>query len=253
MLERESRGSIRVLRLAHGKSSALDLELLRAIESELRDAEEEAEVQAVVLTGTGNIFCAGLDLFRIEQGGAPYVAQLLPALDDCLLRLFRFPKPIVAAVNGHAIAGGCILALACDARVLAGEKSTMGVSELLVGVPFPPVPFEIVRYAVAQPHLGELVLTGRGLRAEECLARGLADELVEPEALIERALARAEALRSIHPPAFAHTKRLLRHAASQDMQRSMERFGAEVVAAWSSPAVLAAIAAFVRKNIRRTT
>src|SRR5690348_4539859 len=104
MIERETIDGITVLRLAHGKASAMDVELCEAIMRELRGAND---ARAVILTGSGTIFSAGVDLFRMTNEGAPYVDRFFPLLREALEALFRFPRPIVAAVNGHAIAGGC--------------------------------------------------------------------------------------------------------------------------------------------------
>ncbi|MGN9847571.1 enoyl-CoA hydratase/isomerase family protein [Nonomuraea sp. H19] len=106
---------IGVVRLAHGKVNALDLELCRTIEQTMRDLDDErGPVRAVVVTGAGRVFSAGVDLKRVVDGGAAYVAEFLPALSGAFRSVFDLGKPVVAAVNGHAIAGGCVLAAACD-------------------------------------------------------------------------------------------------------------------------------------------
>src|SRR5262245_59081980 len=119
MIARSQHDGILTLRLAHGKASALDIELLDAMLRELDGAADD--VRALVLTGTGSIFCAGVDLFRLTREGADYVRRFLPLLSRFLRTLFAFPRPVVAAVNGHAIAGGCIIVLASDARLKIGR------------------------------------------------------------------------------------------------------------------------------------
>src|SRR5262249_12232253 len=146
MIERSQHEGVLTLRLAHGKASALDVELLDALLGELNGAGED--VRAVILTGTGSIFSAGGDLFRVTRGGADYVRRCLPLLSRFLRTLFTFPRPVVAAVNGHAIAGGCVIVLACDTRLMAEGTGTIGVPELVVGVPFPTSALEVVRFAV---------------------------------------------------------------------------------------------------------
>src|SRR4051794_16388117 len=126
--------TITTIRLEHGKGNILDLELCREIEERLREA---SDASAVILTGSGSIFSAGVDLFRLTNEGVPYVEQFVPALDSMLRTLFLFPRPVVAAINGHAIAGGCILAAASDVRLMASGDGRIGVPELVVGVPMP--------------------------------------------------------------------------------------------------------------------
>jgi enoyl-CoA hydratase len=185
MIARSRQEGILTLRLAHGKASALDVELLDALLHELNSVTDD--VHAVILTGTGSIFSAGVDLFRLTREGADYVRHFLPRLSRSLRALFTFPKPVIAAVNGHAIAGGCVIALACDIRLMAEGPGTIGVPELLVGVPFPTVPLEIVRFAVPRQKLQSLIYTGRTLSAPEALAAGIVDELGAPDALLTRA------------------------------------------------------------------
>ena len=144
------------MRLAHGKVSAIDLELLECVVDRL-DQIEESSARAIVLAGTGSSFSAGVDLFRVLDGGPDYLNRFLPALSRALVRLFTFPRPVVAAINGHAIAGGCILASACDYRLMALGKGKIGVPELVVGVPFPMIALEILRDLVPDRRFQEVV------------------------------------------------------------------------------------------------
>ena len=129
-------GDVAVLRMQDGKVQALDLELVEALAATL-DELAAADPAAVVLTGSGSSFSAGVDLFRVVEGGRDYIEPFLVGLDRCLRGLFTFPRPVVAAINGHAIAGGMVLACACDERLLARGNARLAIPELLVGVAFP--------------------------------------------------------------------------------------------------------------------
>jgi len=248
MLSLERQGTTSVLRMAHGKASAFDLEFVAALEGALGDFER-SDARALVVTGSGSIFSAGVDLVRLVRGGADYVAQFLPALESCLARFLRCERPIVAAINGHAIAGGCVLACAADRRVLARGKATLGAPELKVGVPFPPSALEALRLVAPPPLLSRMALDGRMLAADEALAQGLVDELVEPQQLESRALALAAELGSIPARSFAHTKHLLRHAALASIDRSAR--DPKLLAAWSAPETLAAVAEYVARTLKK--
>src|SRR6516225_889809 len=167
MIARSQHKGVLTLRLAHGKASALDVELLDALLHELDGVGED--VCALILTGTGSIFSAGVDLFRLTREGADYARRFLPLLSRFVRTLFTFPRPVVAAVNGHAIAGGCVIVLACDVRLMAEGAGRIGVPELLVGVPFPAAPLEVVRFAVPQNKVQSLLYTGRTLPPQEAL------------------------------------------------------------------------------------
>src|ERR1700722_11641852 len=187
MLETEDRSGVTVLRLRHGKVNALDTELLRAITAAMGDLDPAS---AVVITGAGSAFSAGVDLKRIVAGGPPSVREFLPALTEMFLAVFDHPGPVVAAVNGPAIAGGCVLAAACDVRLMAGGR--IGLAELSVGVPFPTVALEIMRHAIG-PAAGNLVLTARLLDAAQAQSIGLIHDVEAPETVLGSAVARPPA------------------------------------------------------------
>jgi enoyl-CoA hydratase len=224
--------------MAHGKVNALDTELLRALTAAMGALEPAAPV---VLTGTGAAFSAGVDLRRIAEGGAGYVREFLPALSEMFLAVFDHPGPVLAAVNGHAIAGGCVLAAACDFRVMS--QGTIGLAELTVGVPFPPVALEIVRHA-AGPVAGELVLTAVMLSPGQARSAGLVHEVEAPDALLEMTIGRAQAMARIAPEVFAFSKRQLQRPARERIAASRAD-DAAVEAMWSAPVTLAAIAGYV--------
>jgi enoyl-CoA hydratase len=212
MIEHDSDDGIATLRMAHGKANALDAELLRSLKESL-DEVERGPARAVVLTGTGSIFSAGVDLFRLIDGGPSYVFEFFPLLAAAIRRLFLFPKPLVAATNGHAIAGGCILTAACDYRIMAAGKGRIGVPELLVGVPFPAVALEVLRFATPPQHLQNIIYSGRTFLPEEAVERGLVDEVAEPEELSCRASDVARQFAGIPAEAFRMTKMQLRQSS----------------------------------------
>ena len=248
MIDSTRRGSVALLRMAHGKANALDVELCDALTAQLNDCAG-SDAGALVVTGEGRMFSAGLDLVRILNGGAAYVRALLPSLNRMLAALFSLPKPVVAAVNGHAIAGGCVIACAADYRLMAREAGRIGIPELLVGVPFPVVPLEIMRFAAPQ-HMQALAYRGLTLTADQALPYGLVDAAVDADRLLDDALAVAESLAAIPAAAFALTKRQMREPALQRM-----REGAVIDAAaedsWASAGTLDAIRGYVARTLNR--
>lgn len=246
MIEREQSDEVGILRLAHGKANALDLELLLALERALAREEQHA-ARALVLTGRGSIFSAGVDLVRMLREGEEYVLRFLTALHGLVERMLRFPRPLIAAVNGHAIAGGCVLALGCDRRVGARSSLRMGLPELSVGVPFPPLVLELARAALAPAVFREAVLTGRSYGAEEALARGFLDELADPEQLLPQALRMARELASIPTRAFALNERTMVRPVLDAAARHVAAEPGALVAAWCSDEVREAMARYVQR------
>jgi len=247
VIERSESEGIVTLRLAHGKAAAMDVELMQALDRELDDTKS---AHAVILTGTGSIFCAGVDLFRLVDAGNEYVREFFPLLRDVVRKLFALPRPVVVAANGHAIAGGCILVCAGDVRLMADGNGRIGVAELLVGVPFPAAALEIVRFA-APLQVQRLVYSGVTLPAREALASGLLDEVVDPAALLDRANDVARQLAAIPAESFRLTKHHLRAPALERMAHLGEINDAKALAVWSDPAIHQRIRDYLARTVRK--
>jgi enoyl-CoA hydratase len=242
--------SVTVVQFDHGSVSALDLEFLLALRAEL--AELADNETALVLTGTGPAFSAGVDLFRILDGGADYVEQFIPALSGAFDDVFAYRRPVVAAVNGHAIAGGCVIAACADHRLMADGRGRIGAPELLVGVAFPAVALAAIRYAAGDVGVADLVYSGVTLLPAEAQQRGLVDEVVPEAELLDRAIAKAEQLAAIPPATFAHTKRSLRDRYWTEIDETGRQRDAEMLEVWKSPETRAAIAAYVEQTIGKS-
>jgi enoyl-CoA hydratase/carnithine racemase len=250
MIDSRIDAGIAVLTLAHGKANALDIELCEALAARFAELRQ-SDAKAVVLTGQGKIFSAGVDLKRLSEGGADYVCKFLPALHKLYDTVFYHPKPVVAAINGHAIAGGAVLAVCADRRIMARESGRIGVTELLVGVPFPALAFEIVRFAVPPRHLAEFTLGGATYATDAALQRGWIDEVAEPADLIEDAIAAAQELALLSPAAFAQTKKQIRQAVTERMVQSGAATDRAVTEIWTAPETLGRICDYVARTLKK--
>jgi enoyl-CoA hydratase len=250
MIERNDENGIATLRLAHGKASVLDLELVEGLARVVAEVNA-SEARAIVLTGSGSIFSAGVDLFRLADGGREYAERFVPALSSMLFDLFALPKPLVVAVNGHAIAGGCIFTLAGDYRVMAAGNGRIGIPELLVGVPFPPSVIEAVRFAVPPQHLQMLMYTGRTFGPDDALRVGLIDEVTDAASLSARAAEVARQFADLPPRAFALAKRQLRDGAISRAKHYANELDGEVQQLWSAPETHARIREYLAKTVRK--
>ena len=197
------------------------------------------------------MFSAGVNLIRLSEGGADYVRRFLPALHRLYDTVFFFPKPVVAAVNGHAIAGGCVLQCCADQRIAARDGGRIGVTELLVGVPFPPLAFEIMRFASPPRYLADGMFSGATFTPDVALARGLVDELTDASALLERAVAAAETLAALSPQAFAQTKQQVRQPVADALERHGKRIGATSMDIWTAPETLDRIRDYVSRTFKK--
>ncbi|MDX1394603.1 MAG: enoyl-CoA hydratase/isomerase family protein [Gemmatimonadota bacterium] len=245
MIDRSIRNGVTLLEMRREPANVLDLEFAGALEAALRSAGEDGTVSALVLTGTGGVFSAGVDLFRLLGEEDDYLDRFLTALDGVFGAAAEFPKPLVAAVNGHAIAGGGVLALACDARVMAAGTARIGLPELKVGVPFPSSVLSIARAVVPAHRLREVILFGRTFHPEEALERGLIDEIAQPLDVVDRAVALAVEMAGAPARSFELTKRLLRQPGGSTTAPLED----EVREVWADPATRAHIADYLEATL----
>src|SRR5688572_17907509 len=242
MLSIEERDDVAVVRIEHGRVGAMDAELLDALTEAVAGSD-----RALVFTGTGSAFSAGVDLRRILDGGRPYTEAFLVALSRMFRTVFDHPRPTVAAVNGHAIAGGCVLALACDARLMCGGR--IGLAELAVGVPFPTTALEIVRHALGT-NADRAVLRAETVGPDRALALGMVDEVVAADELLPRALNLATELAARSAVSYRLAKEQLHRPALEAIEATADR-DAAVLAGWTSDDTRRRIGAALEALTRR--
>jgi methylglutaconyl-CoA hydratase len=198
--------------------------------SDLLGALDQAEMnpaRVVILTGSGKAFCAGMDLSELEHMARQTQQKNLEdarRMTKLLYRLYSFPKPVIAAVNGAAIAGGCGLATVAD-FILAVPEAKFGYTEVKIG--FTPALVSVfLRRRIGDAHVRDLLLTGRIIDAAEAQRIGLVTEVVATEELMERAREIASLLLAASPTAVAQTKKLLigfdRAAIRSELEAAIE-------------------------------
>ena len=210
VLARERRERVEILRLDRPKSrNAMSPELSKAIEDALDDVETDPDVWAVVLTGTGPVFCAGADLKVIASGGSIEIETERGGFGGFVQR--EFSKPVIAAVNGHALAGGFELVLACD-LVVAAEGATFGLPEVKRGLlAAAGGPIRLAKRVPLATAL-EIVMTGDAITAARAHALGLVNRVVPADRVVDEALALAARIGEASPAAVRGARRLVRRS-----------------------------------------
>ena len=204
------------------KRNALSPELIAELTAALREAETSS-CGVVILTGAGTAFCAGLDLEHLETMTA-HTAEENRRDSENLARVLRalhdFPKPVIAAVNGPAIAGGMALATIPD-FTLAVPQAKFGYTEVRVGF-VPAIVASFLLRQVGEKHTRDLLLTGRVMQAQEALQLGLVTQIVAAEELMRTANALAQSLLLNSPQAMQSVKRLLARHARRRLDEEIE-------------------------------
>lgn len=222
----------RTITFAFPKKNALDSAVMEWLRAELKAAGGAP----VILTNEGDAFSAGLDLAEVAAFTGDDALRFLDLLEAMTRELALYPGPTVAAVQGHAIAGGCVLALACDVRVLTDSpRARVGLNEVALGLRFPPTILRLAQLRLSAPALEEVVL-GAGLHPPpRALALGLVDELAAaPLAVAKERLA----ARAAHPAdAYRATKLALRVPALAVTEEERSRFARDALPSWASQGI----------------
>ena len=209
MIERIDHGQVRELRLARPPANALNLTLLRQLLAEL-EAAAHAGARAVVLSGQPGLFSAGLDAGEFVRATAGSLQQLITTFFAVQRALAGGATPVVAAITGHCPAGGTVLAMFCDHRVMASGAYRIGLNEVQVGLYPGKRIFQAYARLLGVARAANLLSRGAMLDPDGALRIGLVDELAEPAAVIPRALAIAQQLVQLPPEAYRRTRELVR-------------------------------------------
>lgn len=205
----ENHGPVACLHLQAGRANAMGEDFIEKLLG-LFDAFEASEARAAVLVGYERFFSAGLELPRIIDFGREQMRAFIGIFNQAMARVFALRAPLVAAVNGHAIAGGCVLALQSDYCLMAAGKARIGLSEVTLGVGLPGLVVETLRARVPRSSMRAIALEGRLLAPEDARALGLVEEVVPGDELLPRAIKKARELAELPGPAFAQIKTSLR-------------------------------------------
>lgn len=205
----ERDGDVAIVSLDDGKANALLVPEFKDLERAL-DEVEKSNALSVVITGRAGFFSGGLNLKAIPTLSLDGKKELVRAMGSAVLKLFLFPRPVVAAVSGHALGGGAMFALAADARVFAEGPFRFGLNEVQIGLFVPSYAIELAKHAISASRMTDLVVHGRVISPVEALNMHIADAVHAPEALREAALIRARDLAGIAGTGYALTKKAVR-------------------------------------------
>ncbi len=190
---------VATLRIARPPMNALSI----AVQDQIGQAAREisaSDAAAVIVYGSEKVFAAGADIKEMQSMTYPQMVDRASVIQECFKAVARIPKPTIAAITGYALGAGCELALCCDFRVV-GSDAKLGQPEILLGVIPGAGGSQRLPRLVGVAKAKDLIFSGRMIKANEALAIGLVDEVVEPEAVYEAALSRAR--RYVGGPAYA--------------------------------------------------
>lgn len=230
----ETHEGIATVVLQRGKVNALNGEVVDELRQCFMALESDQETKSIVLTGSGKFFSFGFDIPEFLSFTKEEFTNYLINFTDLYTYLFLYPKPVVAALNGHTIAGGCMLALACDSRLMVDEKAKISLNEIDFGSSVFAGSTEMLRFWIGSKNATRVLYSGAMYSAEEAMRLGLVQTVFAEKDLMAQARKTAAELGLKHLPAFTSIKRLLRKPVTDDMIKRERLSIQEFVDIWYS-------------------
>jgi enoyl-CoA hydratase/carnithine racemase len=233
----EVQEDVGLVKLNHGVTNAINLELVQALSEALQKAKSEFRLRGLVFTSTNHkFFSIGFNLPELIELSEGDLRTFYTSFNQMCLELYTFPKPTIAAISGHAIAGGTILALCCDYRFISEGRKLMGLNEIKLGLPVPYVADCILRSLVGLRHAREITDEGEFYSPETSLKMGLVDAILPPEEVLSHSIEKASLMGSYPENAFATIKRNRIQPIETEIRSNLESREKDFLSSWFSTA-----------------
>lgn len=207
MFNIEYQDAIAIIKLDQGATNPLSQEFSIGLGQTLQEIAADPNVRSLVLASAGDkFFSIGFDIPHLFELSRQVFRDFYRSANQMFLDLYTLPKPTIAALTGHAIAGGCILALCCDYRLIAAGRKLMGLNEIKLGVPVPYLADVILQSLVGVRHSRQIVETGEFYESEELFQIGMVDHIHPLEDVLPKAIEKAQALGAMQPEAYRAIK-----------------------------------------------
>lgn len=236
-----------IVRMNRGKVNALNYEMVQELREVFRSIENDHEVKGAILTGQPHYFSAGLDLIELFGYDKEQIKDFFHVFGALYIELMQISKPLIAAITGHAPAGGCVLAVACDNRFMAdGEQYIIGLNEVAVNIQISQNLIEAYAFWIGEGLASRYVMEGKLLNGEEALSAGLVDALVPLDQVLESAEAKMLHYMKADQEILVNTKTKLRKNLHSKLDLNAENSLKEAVALWWKPEIRAKMEAYVK-------
>lgn len=223
------------IQLQRGKSNALHLEMIEELRAAFQDAATKKEIEGIVLTGNEGFFSSGLDLITLFQYDEQQMRQFWDAFMLLVEIMLAFPKPYVAAITGHSPAGGCVLALAADHRIMAQGDYIIGLNEVPVGIIVPRAIFDLYRFWIGSANAHRFLLEGKLLSPTAAAEAGLVDDVVDFDKVQTVALKTVKSYRQFEKSAWSSSKLNIRSSLIEGFRKDKEHGIQQVLEQWWKP------------------
>lgn len=236
-----------IVQMNRGKVNAINYDMVQELRQVFRDIENDSTVKGVILTGQPHYFSAGLDLIELFQYDKRQIKDFFRVFGALFIELMHITKPVISAITGHSPAGGCVLAVACDNRIMAdGEQYIIGLNEVAVNIQISQNLIETYAFWIGEGLANRYIMEGKLLNAEEALSAGLVDELVPLEEVLPRAEAKMQHYLQADQEILTNTKRKLRKNVLGRLDLDAENSLKEAATLWWKPEIRTKMEAYVK-------
>ncbi len=249
MLRHEEEKGVHRLVMKHG-ANALDRPFMEALRSEIRRLADNGGPALTIASSHPSLFCPGWNLKLLGDAPRSEVGEFLAAFNALVLEIFSYPGPTAAEISGHAVAGGCQLAIACDLRVMVAGRPRLGLSELNLGVPVPGHSLRMLRSRLSSPAVDDLVFRGEGCTAERARQLGLVHRVAQPGEMMAATVSEMTRLAGRPRTAFIQTKQMLLSAVWAAMREPRPAEDDAFLDCWFEPETRSRIAS-MSSRLRR--
>lgn len=226
---------VAVLSLNRGRSNAINTEMVNELHQMIRNIENDDSIAGLIITGQDGFFSAGLDLIELFDYDEETIKSFWVDFLDLITSLVSFKKPMIAAISGHSPAGGCVLALCCDYRIMAEGKFRIGLNEVPVGIIVPENIFHLYSFWLGQANAYRFLLEGKLMKPEEALSFGLIDEVVNPESILHAAERKMQTYIRLERNTWQQSKINMRQELLKKVSRDPSEMLEPMLAQWWSP------------------
>lgn len=227
---------IATVTLNRGKVNALNEQMVEQLKACFEELEGDNTIRVIILTGRGRFFSFGFDIPEFLSYSKDSFVRYLTKFTDLYTYLFTFPKPVVAALNGHTIAGGCMLATACDYRIMASGKAKISLNEIGFGSSVFAGSVEILKFCAGERNAQSILYSGAMYSAEQAKELGLVDQVSSEDSIIKDTETIAGDFAAKDASAFSSIKALLRKPAAEKMKEREKTSIREFIEIWYSDA-----------------
>lgn len=235
-----------ILQLNRGKVNAINHEMVKEIRFALEDFSKDTKVKGVILSGIPNFFSAGLDVIELFSYNRNQMNQFFEDFGAMFLDLINFQKPMIAAITGYSPAGGCVLAIACDYRIMAaGEKYTIGLNEIAVNIQISQNLVDAYAFWIGTGKANQFILDGKLLHVKEAKDIGLIDEVTGLENVVPLAEQKMQQYLSADSEIFINTKYKLRKHLINHLEKDSKKDLQQAAELWWKPEIRSKMEVFV--------